>query len=69
MIILSGPFGPKFIADAFVVSEKVGDGGPEEAGGRGLIANERRERALGIVTDGEDEGENESEAEQPASAG
>lgn len=28
VIILSGPSGPKFIADAFVASEKVGEGGP-----------------------------------------
>ena len=59
MIILSGPLGPKFMADALVVSVKVGDGGPEDTGGRGLIANERRERALGIVANGEDEREEE----------
>lgn len=28
VIIFSGPFSPKFIADAFVASENVGDGGP-----------------------------------------
>lgn len=56
------------MADAFVVSEKVGEGGPEETGGRGLMAKERRERALGIVADSGDEGENESQA-PPASVG
>ena len=28
MIIFSGPFEPKFIAEACVASEKVGEGGP-----------------------------------------
>lgn len=46
MIILSGPSGPKFIADAFVVSENVGDGGPGEDLRFGEIARERSERAL-----------------------
>lgn len=30
VIILSGPPAPKFICDAFVVSESVGDGGPAD---------------------------------------
>ena len=30
MMILSGPLGPKFMADACVTSEKVGDGGSGE---------------------------------------
>jgi hypothetical protein len=53
-MILSGPFGPKFIADAFVVSEKVGDGGPGDIVRLGVIANERSERALDGIAD-EDE--------------
>jgi hypothetical protein len=28
VIIFAGPFSPKFIVDMFVVSEKVGEGGP-----------------------------------------
>lgn len=56
-MIFEGPCSPKFMADALVASEKVGDGG--EAGAMVelclgvtvdvLIARERRERALGIV--------------------
>lgn len=49
MIILSGPSGPKFMADAFVVSEKVGDGGPGELVRFGEMAKERSERALGML--------------------
>ena len=50
MITFSGPLGPKFIADAFVASENVGEGGPgETARLGGDIARERRERARGIV--------------------
>ena len=45
MIILSGPWGPKFMADALVVSEKVGDGGPGDAGRFGVMAKVRSERA------------------------
>jgi hypothetical protein len=30
-MILAGPFGPKFIAEAWVVSENVGEGGLGEA--------------------------------------
>lgn len=52
MIILSGPSGPKFIADAFVVSENVGDGGPGEAVRLGEIASVRSERARGIAAGG-----------------
>ena len=47
--IFSGPSGPKFIADAFVVSEKVGEGGPGEVVRRREMVSERRERARGIV--------------------
>ena len=39
--IFSGPSGPKFIADAFVVSEKVGEGGPAEGALRPLVETER----------------------------
>lgn len=49
MIILSGPSGPKFIADAFVVSENVGDGGPGEAARLGEMASVRSERARGMI--------------------
>lgn len=49
MIILSGPLGPKFMADAFVVSVNVGEGGPGDATRLGEMAKERRERARGIV--------------------
>lgn len=49
MIILSGPSGPKFIADALVVSENVGDGGPGEAVRLGEIASVRSERARGMA--------------------
>jgi hypothetical protein len=31
VMILAGPFSPKFIADTLVVSENVGEGGPGEA--------------------------------------
>jgi hypothetical protein len=51
-MIFSGPFGPKFIADAFVASENVGEGGLGEVAVRlgGEIARDRRERARGIVS-------------------
>lgn len=58
VIILDGPLSPKFIAEALVASEKVGEGGEVAVVAvefrRGvtvdvLIARERRERALGIV--------------------
>lgn len=49
MIIFSGPSGPKFMADALVVSENVGEGGPGEVFRRLEMVRERRERARGIV--------------------
>lgn len=50
VIILSGPLAPKFIADAFVASEKVGEGGPEDAARLvGAMARDRKERSRGIV--------------------
>ena len=48
-MIFSGPSGPKFMADAFVVSEKVGEGGPGEVFLRRWMARERRERARGML--------------------
>lgn len=56
-MILEGPCSPKFIAEALVASEKVGEGGEVVVAvelRRGvtvdvLIARERRERAFGIV--------------------
>ena len=50
VIIFSGPFAPKFNADAFVASEKVGEGGPGDAVRLvGAMARDWRERARGIV--------------------
>ena len=58
VMIFEGPCSPKFIAEALVASEKVGDGGEvavvavEFRLGVAvdvLIARERRESALGIV--------------------
>ena len=55
VMIFSGPSGPKFIADALVVSENVGDGGPGDVFLRlELMARERRERARGMVVGGKD---------------
>ena len=49
VIIFSGPFAPKFNADAFVASEKVGEGGPADAVRRvGAMAKDRGERVRGI---------------------
>ena len=56
-MILEGPWSPKFIAEAFVVSENVGDGGEVVVAVElrlgvtvdVLIARERKERAFGIV--------------------
>lgn len=52
VIILSGPLIPKFMADTFVASEKVGEGGrgPGEAGRLvGEMAIERSERGRGMA--------------------
>ena len=52
MIILAGPSGPKFIAEALVASEKVGEGGPGDCVCRrlgGETARGRSGRAEGIV--------------------
>ena len=60
VIIFSGPSDPKFIADAFVASEKVGEGGPWAGFGCLLIFEEtervRSERGLGMAF-GMDKGE------------
>jgi len=45
VMILEGPFAPKLKAEAFVASEKVGDGGPGDVGLRGKPKDRvRRER-------------------------
>jgi hypothetical protein len=50
VMIFSGPFAPKFIADAFVASENVGEGGPGDAVRVvGAMARDWRERARGII--------------------
>ena len=50
MMIFSGPLAPKFIADALVASENVGEGGPgETARLAGDIAIDRIGRGLGIA--------------------
>jgi hypothetical protein len=53
-MILAGPFGPKFIAEACVASEKVGEGGPGEAL-RLMEPKEKVRRRLGamVVKDSE----------------
>lgn len=52
MMIFSGPCAPKFIAEALVASEKVGEGGPAEVFGL-LTVDEsdrvRRDRGPSIV--------------------
>lgn len=48
-MIFSGPPGPKFIAEALVVSENVGEGGPGDFVLLPDIVRERNERAEGIV--------------------
>jgi hypothetical protein len=52
VMIFAGPFSPKFIADMFVVSENVGEGGPGEAfrfaWGFVAIARARRDRDFGM---------------------
>lgn len=50
VIIFSGPFGPKSMADALVASENVGDGGPGDEARFGDRARARNERAGGIVS-------------------
>jgi large subunit ribosomal protein L19 len=47
-MIFSGPPAPKFIAEMFVLSDMVGEGGPEPAGLLGATTLERNERVLGI---------------------
>ena len=49
MMILSGPLGPKFMADALVASENVGDGGPGDFVLLAERVSERRERAAGMT--------------------
>jgi hypothetical protein len=44
-MILAGPFGPKFIAEAWVASENVGEGGLGEA----LRLTEPKEKARGAM--------------------
>lgn len=44
MMIFSGPSAPKFIAEAWVASENVGEGGPGEDVRFGDIARLRKER-------------------------
>ena len=55
-MIFAGPFSPKLKADAFVASEKVGEGGPGEACRFAcdfvVIANGRKDRDFGIWTSG-----------------
>lgn len=49
-MIFSGPLTPKFIADAFVASENVGDGGPGDVVALGgEMARVRRERGRGML--------------------
>ena len=52
VMILAGPWSPKFIADAWVVSENVGDGGPEVKLRFVLegVNRERRSRVRGMVS-------------------
>ena len=53
-MIFAGPFSPNIIADAFVASENVGDGGPLAAVGVPcfgmlvVMASERSERGFGM---------------------
>lgn len=50
MIIFSGPLSPKFMPDAFVASENVGDGGPADVVVLGAeMVRVRRERGRGMV--------------------
>lgn len=51
VIILSGPSGPKLRAEAFVASEKVGEGGPGDMGRLEVVTRDRRERARCIVNE------------------
>lgn len=49
MMIFSGPFAPKFMPDAFVASENVGDGGPGDVvvlGGEMVRVRRERERGM-----------------------
>lgn len=54
VIIFAGPCSPKFMAEAFVASENVGDGGPLPVGGALCfgrlveMASERSERGFGM---------------------
>ena len=49
VIIFSGPPGPKFIAEALVASEKVGEGGPGDLVLLPAMVRERKERAGGMT--------------------
>lgn len=53
MMIFAGPFSPKWTADAFVVSEYVGEGGPGDAFRFACefvaTARGRKGRGLGII--------------------
>ena len=51
VMIFSGPPSPKFMPETFVVSDNVGDGGPELTGRPGDITKARRERDLAILVD------------------
>ena len=51
VIILSGPSGSKLRAEAFVASEKVGEGGPGDMGRLEVVTRDRRERARCIVNE------------------
>ena len=52
-MILAGPFGPKFIADAWVASENVGEGGLGEAF-RLMEPKEKVREPLGAIVELED---------------
>lgn len=58
-MIFSGPSAPKFIAEALVASEKVGDGGPavDEFGLLTFAESDRVRRDLGAGIVDVDEGE------------
>lgn len=49
VMILSGPPAPKCVAEMFVRSDMVGEGGPAPAGRLELMTLERNERVPGIV--------------------
>lgn len=48
VMIFAGPFGPKSIAETFVASENVGDGGVGDTFRLDEMARERRDLARGM---------------------